>query len=158
MAMPLQEPDHSRAIALPPLIFLAAFVIGMAADQVQPLPIMPFGLQYGLAAVFAAVAFCLVVWAAPAFQRHDTSVHVHRPTTCLITTGAYARSRNPLYVALSMLYIALAVAYDSVWAVAMAPVAIAVLHWGVVLREERYLDRKFGDAYRQYCRSVRRWL
>jgi len=157
---PDREPtrDHSGAITLPPLIFLAGFAIGAGLEALWPTRPLPAGVHLWLAAAIATLAGGLALWAAPQFLRHRTSIHVHRPTTALITTGAYAWSRNPLYVGLVLLYLAGAVASNSLWVLAMGWPAVAVLQAGVIVREERYLAHRFGEAYQAYCRRVRRWL
>ncbi len=156
--MTTNKPDHSGAITWPPVIVSGWFLLGLGLDALLSAPVLPAPTQYVIAAVLAALGGGLAVWAAPQFLRHDTSIHVHRPTSALITSGAYARSRNPLYVGLILLYLAGAAAVDSLWLLALAVPAIVSLQAGVIVREERYLEAKFGEAYRDYARRVRRWL
>jgi len=76
----------------------------------------------------------------------------------VIDTGPFAWSRNPLYIGLLTLSAAIGLLAESLWAIALLPVAWALLHWGAVLPEERYLAAKFGAAYDDYRSRVRRWL
>ena len=76
----------------------------------------------------------------------------------LVTDGPFAFTRNPLYVTMTLLYVATAVAFDSLWALALLPFGLAALVWGAILPEERYLSEKFGEDYDAYRRRVRRWL
>ena len=76
----------------------------------------------------------------------------------MVTDGPYRATRNPIYVAFMLAILGLACALDNPWCVILLPVLIVVLDVGVVRREERYLEAKFGDAYRTYCAHVRRWL
>ncbi len=92
------------------------------------------------------------------FRRHNTSFKPHEPSTALITEGPYRFSRNPMYLALSLLYAGIGIAADSPWTLALLVPLLIVLHYGVIIREERYLERKFADAYRRYKSSTRRWL
>src|SRR5262249_58668392 len=92
------------------------------------------------------------------FRKARTNVETWKPTTALVTDGIYARSRNPIYVALVLLFAAIAVLANSAWLGLLLLLYVAVLRVGVIAREEGYLQRKFGDAYRAYRARVRRWL
>ena len=151
-------PDHSGAITLPPVIFAAAFGLGLALNALAPLAVLPHDARLPAGLAFVAASAVIVAFAGWRFLRHRTTVHVHRPTTALITDGPFRYSRNPAYVALVLLYLGGALIVDSVWILAMVVPAIAVLHYGVIVREERYLERLFGDDYRVYKTRVRRWL
>ena len=150
--------DHSGAITLPPVLFLTAFAVGLGLDHMWPASFLPEGIQVVLAAALMAASAIIVLFTARMFFKHDTTIHVHRATTALITGGPFKFSRNPAYVALVLLYLGAAVAVDSAWVVAMVVPAVAALHYGVIVREERYLERIFGDDYRWYRSRVRRWL
>ena len=92
------------------------------------------------------------------FRRARTSFDVRKPSTSLITTGPFRFSRNPIYLAMTLLQLGIGIAVDGVWILAALVRALVAMHYGVIVREERYLERKFGDAYRGYKTSVRRWL
>jgi protein-S-isoprenylcysteine O-methyltransferase Ste14 len=85
-------------------------------------------------------------------------VSPYKPTSALVVDGPYRYSRNPIYLADALIYIGISVVIDTLWPILLLPIALAVLQQGVIAREERYLERKFGDQYRQYQASVRRWL
>ena len=87
-----------------------------------------------------------------------TNISTDLPATALVVDGIYGWSRNPLYLAMTLTYIGLAIAAGSVWAIALLLPLLVLMHVGVISREERYLEREFGDAYRQYKSRVRRWL
>ena len=91
-------------------------------------------------------------------SRAHTSVDPMKPTTALVTEGAFRYSRNPIYVALTLLYVGVALLINALWILLLVVPALVVLRYGVIAREEAYLTRKFGDAYRQYTAQVRRWL
>lgn len=92
------------------------------------------------------------------FRRADTNVEVYKSATALITTGPYRFTRNPLYICLSLAYLGAALMADSLWVLVLLIPVLLTTHYGVVLREEQYLMKKFGAAYRQYQKAVRRWL
>ena len=160
--MPAPDKDTPGVIAFPPLIYGAGIVAGLVLHQLWPLPVLPAdhpaGLRYALAGAPIAAALALVVWALPQFRRLGTSVSVHQPSTALITTGPYRFTRNPLYLALALIQAGIAVAADQLWIAVLLLPALLVVRSGVIAREERYLERKFGQPYRDYCARVRRWL
>ena len=80
------------------------------------------------------------------------------PTTALVTKGLYSYSRNPIYVALTLIYLGLAIGAGSVWSVIFLVPTLALIRYGVIAREERYLERKFDGAYIDYRNRVRRWI
>ena len=87
-----------------------------------------------------------------------TNVRPSLPATAIVTTGPFRFSRNPLYCSLTLLYLGLTAIFNTWWGLIVLVPLLLVMHFGVVLREERYLERKFGDTYRQYRMSVRRYL
>ncbi len=152
------EPDRPGVIALPPLIYLGFFLFGLAADLVWPLPLLPQLVQYVVGLALIILSGVLIAWTLPMFRRADTSFDVRKPTTALIIEGPFRFSRNPAYLSLSLLYAGLAAAIDGLWIFVLLAPALVVMHYGVILREERYLERKFGDEYQKYKASARRWF
>jgi protein-S-isoprenylcysteine O-methyltransferase Ste14 len=106
----------------------------------------------------AASASAVAAGAIGRFRRAGTAAEPWRPSTALVTGGVYRFTRNPMYLAMVLLHLGLALAVDSAVALALLPSLLALVQAGVVLREERYLERRFGDEYRRYRASVRRWL
>ena len=92
------------------------------------------------------------------FRRAGTHPDPYRPDEALVTRGLFKFTRNPFYVGLGMIQAGLALVFDSAWILVMAAPAYVVLRYGVVAREEAYLERRFGDEYRAYKATVRRWL
>ena len=90
-------------------------------------------------------------------MRSGTNVNPYKPSSVLVTTGIFAHVRNPMYVGLALLVAGIGVALASDWALVMLAIAALLVHFGVVKREERYLETKFGDAYRRYMASVPRY-
>ena len=150
--------DTAGVIAPPPVIYLAFLLIGLGADRLWPVAVLPQGPRYAAGAAVIALSLALAFSAFGQFRRHKTSFKPHEPSTALITEGPYRYSRNPMYLALSLLYAGLSIAADGPWTLALLVPLLIVMHYGVILREERYLERKFVDAYRRYRSSPRRWL
>jgi protein-S-isoprenylcysteine O-methyltransferase Ste14 len=109
----------------------------------------------GVALVACGVALALA--AVRKFKQVGTNVKPWKPSLALATAGVYAKLRNPMYVALTMLVGGVAVALASDWMLVLVLPMFAVLHYGVVKREERYLEKRFGDDYRRYKDSVPRY-
>lgn len=97
-------------------------------------------------------------WSLRLFARHDTGLLPGQATSALIERGPYRWSRNPLYVGLVALHVGWALLIPSFWALVLAPVSVALLLWGAILPEERFLRQRFGAPYEEYCARVRRWL
>lgn len=153
----MELPDNPGVIAPPPLLFLGAVVGGAALDAAVQLPPLPPPARWsGVALVAGALA--LAAFAFREFRRAGTSFETRRSTTAIITTGPYARTRNPLYVALTLLTAGLGLLLDLPWTLPLLVPVLRVLHRGVILREERYLDRKFGEVYVSYRSRVPRWF
>ncbi len=150
--------DTAGVIAPPPLIYLAFLLIGLGADRLWPMAVLPQGPRYAAGIGVIALSLALAFSAFRQFRRHKTSFKPHEPSTALITEGPYRYSRNPMYLALSLLYAGLSIAAAGPWTLALLAPLLVVLHYGVILREERYLERKVADAYRRYKSSTRRWL
>jgi protein-S-isoprenylcysteine O-methyltransferase Ste14 len=154
------EPDVAGVIALPPLIFLGFLAAAAVLEAVVPLPLLA---GYALARYLAgaALATCGVVIIAMGTRRFlaaGTNIPPTLPTTALVVDGIYRRTRNPLYLGTALIYLGLGVAAGSLWAIALVVPLLWVINVGVVAQEERYLERKFGDAYRAYKARVRRWV
>jgi protein-S-isoprenylcysteine O-methyltransferase Ste14 len=150
--------DAPKVVAPPPLIVLGAIALGLAIDWLVPAPLLPRPWQYGLGAASFALGGGLAGWAIACFLRAGTNVPTYRPTTALVAAGPYRFSRNPIYIGLAFAYLGITLAIDSAWLLALAVPLLLVLRYGVVAREEAYLEAKFGDVYRDYKAGVRRWL
>lgn len=156
--MSATQRDTAGVIAPPPLILLSFLLAGLALDWIRPAPLLTAAAQYALGAVLILLAAALAGSAIARFLRAGTNVPTYRPTTALVTTGPYRYSRNPIYTGMIVLLLGIGVMVDSAWMMAMAIPFALVLRFGVIAREERYLEAKFGDSYRAYRASVRRWI
>lgn len=142
----------------PPLLYLAAIVAGIAADLIQPLPWVPSASERIVGIPLVLIAVAVFVAAVRVMRRAQTGIRAHEPSTTIVEQGPYRFSRNPIYVAMSLLHLGIAVWLNSLWLLATLAFAVVVVSFGVIAREERYLERKFGESYLQYKRRVRRWI
>jgi protein-S-isoprenylcysteine O-methyltransferase Ste14 len=151
--------DSANVIIRPPIAWALAGLAALALRWLIPLRFMPAAVPAGWVggAVFA-IALALAAWAIATMTRAGSNVPTNRPTTTIVDAGPYRFTRNPIYLGMFLGLVGLAIAFDSLWfLVALVPFAL-VIRYGVVAREEAYLERKFGDAYRRYRSGVRRWL
>ena len=153
------EKNHADVLVPPPLALALCIVAGWLADRIWPAPFLPAGSPRWLAGgALTALGLAIELWAFLAFRRARTSVLPFRPTSAIVAAGPYRYSRNPIYLSMFFVVAGLGVALDNLWFLAGLVVLFCVLRWGVVAREEAYLRRKFGAAYLDYQRRVRRWL
>ena len=154
----MSKQDTPGVIAPPPLIYLTALVIGLGLDYLAPTPFLPRSLAYGLGALLILIGAWIIISARRMMQRAGTAIRPTIPTTALVITGPFRFTRNPLYVGATLIYVGIAVAARSLWALALLLVVLAVMQRGVIDREEHYLERKFGADYVRYKERVRRWI
>ena len=145
-------------IAPPPLIYLGFFVAGLVLDHFWPVGFLPGSWRIPLSVVLIVAGVALMVLGLQELRRVGTEVSPHKPSKALATGGIYRRTRNPLYLALTLIYLGIAAATNDLWLLPLAVSLLIVIRYGVIGREERYLEAKFGDAYRQYTARVRRWV
>ncbi|MEZ5832752.1 MAG: isoprenylcysteine carboxylmethyltransferase family protein [Dongiaceae bacterium] len=152
-------PDTAGVIIHPPIAWGLAIVAGLALGWLLPLPFLPAGLPGGwIGAIVFVLALVLGIWAVATMTRAGSNVPTNRPTTTIVERGPYRFTRNPIYLGMFLGLVGLAVGFDDLWLlIALVPFAL-VIRYGVVAREEAYLERKFGDVYRTYRTRVRRWL
>jgi len=134
-------------------------IAGLALNWLVPLPFLPADLAAGsLGAVVFVLALALVAWAIFTITGAGSNVPTNLPTTTIVESGPYRFTRNPIYLGMFLGLIGLAIAFDNLWLLIMLVPFAFVIRYGVVAREEAYLERKFGDVYRSYRSRVRRWL
>jgi len=155
------ETAVAGVIARPPFLYLTCLLLGLALDRVLPLPVaLPEAvlIQWTAGGGLILIGVAIVAAGIRNFSRAATPVPSNQPVRALVTTGIHGWSRNPIYVGMFLLYAGIGLAARSPWVLILAlPLAIA-LRYGVVAREEAYLERRFGDTYRDYKARVRRWL
>ena len=156
-----QVRDNAGVIAPPPLIALAAVLLGLALDWLLPAYVLTVLLSFlervVIAVILIGAGAALAIPALRGFRSAGTHVEPWKASTVLVTGGIFGRLRNPMYVGLTLLLAGLSIFLASDWMLVMTIVFMPVIHFGVVKREERYLEAKFGDAYRAYKASVPRY-
>ena len=161
-----QEIDTGTAgvIARPIVVFPAALLLGFACDYLLPLPfqIPRRGLVHSVSVLVAGslIVMGISLFAAGLrdFSRAATPVPTNKPARALVTTGIHGWTRNPIYLGFFLVYVGIGIAMHSTWILLLTMPIAVVIRYGVVAREEAYLERRFGDAYRDYKARVRRWV
>lgn len=152
---PVTRPN---AIAWPPALYLVAFLGGLAMNG-----LIPFGAPNGAAArligagivgLGAGISLCTL----REVHRYGTNYTALREARCIIRTGPFSFTRNPMYLAMALLLVGLGLLLNNLWVVVSALPVIVIISRVVVRNEERVFENAFGDTYREYRRSVRRWL
>jgi protein-S-isoprenylcysteine O-methyltransferase Ste14 len=150
-------PRGPDVIAHPPLIYLGPLLAGSVLDRVVPLPALPARLRrLGLPTVAAGAA--LGVWFVRTMHAARTPVDPREAPTAIVTGGPFARTRNPGYLGMALIYTGISLAANRRWPLVALPAVLAIVDRGVVRREEAYLTERFGDDYEDYQRRVPRWL
>jgi protein-S-isoprenylcysteine O-methyltransferase Ste14 len=161
MTEPRSTPSSSdvpNVLVLPPLLYGVAIAIGFLSQWIVPRPILSSNARYWLGGALLAFGLFLAIWGHRVMERAGTNVNPTLPATALVATGPFRYSRNPLYVALTLVYVALALLANALCVLVWIVPVLVLMHYGVVRREEQYLEAKFGDAYREYRSRVRRNL
>ncbi len=143
----------------PAALQLGSVLLGLALHALWPLEI-PLAADFGAFAMILlfGLGFSIVALSFREFARARTSLRPDRGASALIRTGPFQYSRNPLYVAVVSLILGIGVWLNSLWIWVMVVPLVLVMNRAVILREERYLEQKFGRDYVDYRKSVRRWL
>jgi protein-S-isoprenylcysteine O-methyltransferase Ste14 len=158
--MPDNQKDVAGVIIFPPLVPLAVLVVGVPLDWLFPfggLNQLPFIPRLVVGAVLFAIGLTLAIAGERAFKRVGTNVNPLQPSLAIAENGIFAHLRNPMYTGMGFGLFGIALAFGLEWTFVLTFVGLAVLHFGVVLREERYLEQKFGEDYRRYKASVPRY-
>jgi len=150
--------DNSGVIAPPPLIFFGGLLIGGLVSWFYPLRFLPVGLGRVLGIGLSVIGLGVVFVAWLQMRRAKTSIEPWHPTTAILSEGVYSVSRNPIYVAMVLGYVGVVLFFNRLWLLPPLILVLVVMHYGVILREEKYLGEKFGMEYLSYKETVRRWL
>ena len=159
-----QEPSRSEpldnvGVAFhPPLFLVFVLVVGSLARWLVPLNFLSRALSMSIGPIVTAASFGCFFWAVYTMRTGDASIPTGEPTNAMVVRGPFKFSRNPIYSSMLLLQVGISIWANSLWFLGLAVVSAVLLWWGVISREERYLEHKFGAEYRSYKGRVRRWL
>jgi len=150
--------DTPRVIAPPPLIYGGAFLSGYLFHLIFPIQVFPSWSSPIMGWPLIFLSGVLVIPGIWALKKAGTHVDPYKPTTALVVNGPFRVTRNPLYLSLSLLYTGGSILLNMLSTLLLLPIILAIMHFGVIAREERYLEKKFGEEYLKYKTRVRRWI
>ncbi|GAC1344577.1 MAG: isoprenylcysteine carboxylmethyltransferase family protein [Ktedonobacteraceae bacterium] len=151
--------DNPGVIAPPPLIYAGGLATGLLLYKLFPLHFLPRGRGRALfGGALIGIAVTVARLAFGEMRRARTNIDPRQPATTIVVSGPFQFTRNPLYLSLTLLYSGIAVLANALWAMLLLPVVLLTIRFGVIEREEQYLERKFGEQYLSYKSSVRRWI
>jgi protein-S-isoprenylcysteine O-methyltransferase Ste14 len=142
----------------PPLIFVLVFLTASVVNMFLPLQALPLGWNRVPALLLSLGGLGIFIGAALALRRAGTTVSPYKAARVLLTTGPFLRTRNPIYLAFAWIYLGCACLIASLWPFLFFPVIIVVMNRFVIAREEAWLEKRFGEAYRAYRARTRRWM
>ena len=153
-----EERDTPAVIAPPPLIYLVALAAGFVLEALLPSASVPPAVSWPVGGVLVIAGLALARSFFRALHRANTPVSPYSPATALVTTGAYRLSRNPGYLGMTLAYTGIAILSGALWVFVPLVPTLFLIDRGVIRREERHLERTFGDEYARYRTRTRRWI
>lgn len=153
--------DTPGVIAPPPLIFLSGLILGGIIQWFRPIYIFPakyLFLARSAGVLLIVFGLGIILAAKIKMQKAKTNIEPWKPTNAIISDGIYSFSRNPIYAAMISIYLGAALIFNAVWFLPFLVPVLTAMIYGVILREERYLEKKFGAEYLDYKKKVRRWI
>ena len=152
-----QDADNAGVAFRPPFLLAASVALAFGARWIFPFTVFPPGLS-AAGPIIVVASFALFFGSAFTMQRNGGSVPTGKPTDAIVGRGPYRFSRNPIYLSMLCLQMGLGLWANSGWFFAFALSSFVLLSWGVISREERYLEGKFSAEYLRYKSRVRRWF
>ena len=152
------EQDNPGIWVPPPLLYLLALILGLVLDRRAHVPFLSRGVARVLGWPLVGGGIVLAAWFVRTMRGADTTIRTDKSVSSLVQDGPFRYSRNPGYVALAMIYSGIAVLRNALWAILLLPLVVYVIQREVIEREERYLERTFGEEYVNYKAQVRRWI
>ena len=143
--MDQDKPDNPGVIVPPPFFYGGVLVSGLVLNAFFPVPFLPSLLAFILGLPLIAVGILLARSAIQAMRRDNTSPDPYEPTTKIVVDGPFRFTRNPIYLSFTLMYLGITLAFNALWSLLLLLSVLVVIDRGVILRAEKYLDRKFGD-------------
>jgi protein-S-isoprenylcysteine O-methyltransferase Ste14 len=150
--------DNAGVVAPPPLIYLGPLLLGLLLNRKLRVPFLPRRVARALGWPLLVGGVSLIGWFEWAMRYADTPANPYKPVSNLATDGPFRYTRNPAYLSMAMIYAGISSLANALSSILLLPAALLVIQRGVIEREERYLERKFGEEYLHYKEQVRRWV
>jgi protein-S-isoprenylcysteine O-methyltransferase Ste14 len=154
--------DRPNVLLFPPLIPLGVILVSVILGYTLPIwgqrPHLTSGGWLAAGIILGVLGLVLIVSALVFFKKHGTPPQPHKPTRKIVTVGPYRFTRNPMYLGGNLVLLGLSFLFYLPWVWGVFLIGLPINHWGIVLEEEKYLEKKFGKRYRDYKKNVRRWI
>ncbi len=150
--------DAPNVRIVPPLVYLAGLAIGFLASLWLPIKFIPDLVGWTLGAILIIGGAALTSSALVKFRQAGTTVRPDRAAKTLVIAGPYKMTRNPMYLGLAFVYLGIAIAGQSLWAIILLPLVLIIIQRRAIEPEEEFLKRRFGADYISHMTKVRRWL
>ena len=152
------DADNPGVIAPPPLIYAGALAFGLLANRRYHIPFLPRRLARTLGWPLVACGLAVGFLGEREMRRAETNTNPYKPATSVVTGGPFRFTRNPLYLSMTLIYGGISALANALPAALLLLVVLRLMRRGVIEREERYLERKFGDEYIEYKVGTPRWI
>jgi protein-S-isoprenylcysteine O-methyltransferase Ste14 len=152
------NPDNPGVIAPPPLIYAGALAAGLIANRRYHIPFLPRRIARTLGAPLVMGGLAIGLLGDREMRRAETNTNPYKPATSVVTGGPFRFTRNPLYLSMVLIYLGIAALTNALAPILLFPLVQRLMRRGVIEREERYLESKFGNEYVQYKGKVPRWI
>jgi len=149
---------RTRPLLPPPVIYLLFLATAWGLQQLLPVTLPSNDWTHYIGWGLIDLGLLLMLWAGLLMLWRKTTVNPYGTPRKLLEEGPFGFSRNPIYLADSLIYCGIALLYASLWPWLLLPLLILCIQYGVIRHEERMLDELFGEDYRAYRGRVRRWL
>lgn len=156
----MKKKDGPGVYLPPPLLYVLIFLFSVLVQKLFPLPLAFFStnFSFALGVIFVIAGLCIVLPALIKFFRTKNTLIPFLPAHSLQTTGIYSISRNPMYLGLLILYIGIGFLNGNFYTILLIPLLILLVNYLVIIKEEKYLIRAFGNDFLEYIKNVRRWI
>jgi protein-S-isoprenylcysteine O-methyltransferase Ste14 len=155
----MNEPSsHAPVRVPPPLIGIVLLITGWLLQLAWPLNFLSSSMSHAIGVIVFVSGLPIAITAVICMRRNRTTVNPYRRTTALVCSGPFRFTRNPLYVAMILHYCGIAIFLRLPWALILAPIVVLIMTKWVIIPEETYLERLFGEEYDRYKSEVPRWM
>ena len=156
-----ESTDRPSRFPWPPVLLASAIGLAVGLEWLTirlPVPFAETEVLHFAGMTLLLAGGLLMLWAAVQFRTHQTSIRSDRGSNALVAAGPFAFSRNPIYLGEAMALVGAGIGFNRLWFILVAPLFVLAVTRLAIVREEAYLERRFGPAYIDYKARVRRWI
>ena len=150
--------NNAGVLAPPPLIFAIPLLLGLLLKRRFPVPFLPRDAARALGLPLLGGGVLLMGWFLRTMRSAETPIDPREPVSRIVTGGPFRYTRNPAYLGMAMIFAGVSCLANALSAIMLLPVALLTIQRGVIEREERYLEREFGEEYLRFKAQTGRWI